>query len=538
MTPRSPSVLPTASERVLTEYARPVVHLRAQFRAGRLGLVFGAGVGRDLGFPDCAELLRRVADGLSAPLAADATDPYRRARLLYEHYSNRECRDVSADDQFTRDDVVRGRWLEQVCDRLYRGAATDPNAVARRSPYLAHFLPLVRALPLAVYFGFDDTLERLLNHDPDRAGAVPERYVSLWRGADQPPPYGGAVYHPDGFLPSRLRDDLPGDAVVLGRADFIDADRDEVLAAYLNERTCLIVGSSLSNPLLRSALEESAARHPGQVHYFVRYVRGADDPPLVRRTDEFEEHFAQFNLVTLFLTGAEIGALAALVGADDGFNAFAAGTTAAQGGRLPLQFVYYLVGASGVGKTTALRHFYSLRPHEEWTAPLPPLMTRDFHKLTADELCQVDDWVDGQWVRKNAALTAAGPGIDVVDRGPLDALAYVADRDLAGRAARALAAARQAGMRVTAGQVIRLYGDDRRVHTQALRAFRSHSLAGTERQQRQLATVYGVPDDDPSALPIDGLSPADIARRVARIIHTGPYRPAPLHDQLARLARS
>src|SRR5882724_10617455 len=44
------------------QYQRPIAHLRAQLKRHRLGLLFGAGASKDIGFPNWTELVDRVAE--------------------------------------------------------------------------------------------------------------------------------------------------------------------------------------------------------------------------------------------------------------------------------------------------------------------------------------------------------------------------------------------------------------------------------------------------------------------------------------------
>jgi len=69
--PTEPLPLPQAGAAVLVEHSRPVAHLRERFRAGRLGLLFGAGISRDLGFPNWPDLLSRIPQGFRIPFTFD-----------------------------------------------------------------------------------------------------------------------------------------------------------------------------------------------------------------------------------------------------------------------------------------------------------------------------------------------------------------------------------------------------------------------------------------------------------------------------------
>ena len=52
----------TLEDRLVKELPRAVVHLRAQRKAGRFGLIFGAGIGIDLGYPQWPDLVSRIAN--------------------------------------------------------------------------------------------------------------------------------------------------------------------------------------------------------------------------------------------------------------------------------------------------------------------------------------------------------------------------------------------------------------------------------------------------------------------------------------------
>jgi len=61
-------------------YARPVAHIRQQIPVGRFCLIFGAGAGYDLGFPQWIGLLDRLGEGLDG--YQDAIDSAENAVIL------------------------------------------------------------------------------------------------------------------------------------------------------------------------------------------------------------------------------------------------------------------------------------------------------------------------------------------------------------------------------------------------------------------------------------------------------------------------
>jgi hypothetical protein len=56
-----PEKLPRTATDLLAHAPRAVAHLRAQLRRKRLGLVFGSGTSKGLGFPDWKGLVRKIA---------------------------------------------------------------------------------------------------------------------------------------------------------------------------------------------------------------------------------------------------------------------------------------------------------------------------------------------------------------------------------------------------------------------------------------------------------------------------------------------
>lgn len=320
--------------------------------------------------------------------------------------------------------------------------------------------------------------------------------------------------------------------------------RYSLLTGYFSERTSLLVGLSLTDPTLQHVLRQTARLHPGHVQYVVKFVR---DPSRLSETQcrvEKDANFSVYNAVTLFLTAEEIAALAVLAGMPPKtFATFVSKSAKRLGRPFHSQFVYYLVGSSGVGKTTALHHFYSLRPHEEWLDPLPEIMTGNFNRYSHEELKKVDEWVDvSQWKRKNRSIATAGTGIDIVDRGPLDSLAYVPEEAQKVRARHAMSNIPSKGIPIVSGHIIRLKGDVERIHAQARRVFRTHDIEGVggiRWQQDHIAAVYAPrgQTESPDEVCIDELTASEVARRIARIIHVLPYRPLDFTKQLKELAR-
>src|SRR3979411_1060176 len=71
--------LTNIEQEVLRTHAKAIVHMRRQHEEKRFGLIFGAGIGQDLGLPRWDELVTRIAqhaqvEGTQAIQGADGLD--------------------------------------------------------------------------------------------------------------------------------------------------------------------------------------------------------------------------------------------------------------------------------------------------------------------------------------------------------------------------------------------------------------------------------------------------------------------------------
>jgi hypothetical protein len=513
--------------------------MRERLACKRFGLVLGAGVSKNLDFPDWKELVGRIARSLAAAtLTHKDENALKRSQLLFQHF-RRQRKSESEDSD-------RIEWKKLVHDCLYdpkgrfaKGHVKDSKSIERikaRDKYLGQFLEVIRKCPLTINYNFDDSIQRLLLDRRDTDS--PSRgYSTIWASNVQLPACGGLIYHPNGFLPYELSEQ-PSDQLAFLQDTFADQLIDSIQGRYalltnhLSQTTCLLIGLSIDDPTLRHVLRHSAQLYPGHVHYFVRYVEAGRMPNDERRDAEFDANFGVYNLLTLNLTDAELSALGRLISlSPDEFEAYVREC------KVKSTFTFYLAGAVGVGKTTALRHLQSLRAHEEWPDPLPREMTVSPKTLRTEDLEMIDRWVDGQLYKKNQRLLLAGCGVDIVDRAPLDAFAFV-DRSHWPKRAEEIIRAVQGdigmGRRLCDGHIVLLIGDPVQIEAQARRVFRDPTREGVEHQQRVLQEIYA---GHPGVTLIDtvGLSPGEVARRIASTVHTKEYTAFPLHDRLVEL---
>jgi hypothetical protein len=534
--------LSVIDKQLLARHARAIVHMRQQIALSRFGLCLGAGVSKGFGFPMWGELIARIArdaavDGaeLIGPQAAPSQSS--RTQVLFQRFRSRHLTGIpealiNADQQR----ATRQAWTELVHRCLYQGIAAEDQALSH--PYVADFLPIVRNAPMTVTYNFDDSLERMISASRSQKERQEGRgYETAWRPSTQFRSTKGVIYHPNGFLPLRLVEGF-SEHLVFSEDSFADqliasmAGHYSILLSHLARTTCLLLGLSLEDATFKHLLRQNARQNPGHYHYYVAYV---DDqkgpPPPEHQAAVVSSNFDVYNLVTLFLRSSEIASLGRLLSAD---KSALADLADAEG--VPLSYCFYLSGAVGAGKTTAVGLFPSLTMYDEWIDPRHPLLVRPFTELTPDETKDVDRWVSAQFRKKNWLLLSDPEGIQVVDRCQLDPLAFVSDEDRPTRAAelRSSIVPNRSKRRIRPGHVIILRGDER---VMAARTQDRHKGATPEyvaRQQQVFDKVY--PADGVTRLDVRELRPHEVVRRIARLIHLDPYSECDLHERLTTVA--
>jgi hypothetical protein len=217
----------------------------------------------------------------------------------------------------------------------------------------------------------------------------------------------------------------------------------------------------------------------------------------------------------LYLTSEEIGALAVLIS----MSLYEFKKHAMEAGVAPKQ-VFYLSGIPGIGKTTVLRHLAGLQTLDEWVEEAHPLLLEPHSKLSEGQRDQLDQWIARQFQLKNQVLRGFNDGIFLVERGPLDPLAFESDDRVSSKAnwyANQLEVER---LPLQAGHVFLLHGDtdvvERRI---AGRQSKTQKAAYLDLLQSQMKSVYGPADDGLSAWESTDWSIEELVKRVATRIY-------------------
>ncbi|WP_043352966.1 SIR2 family protein [Methylobacterium sp. B1] len=527
---------------LLRAHPRAIVHLRERHSARALGLVLGAGVSKAVGFPSWRELVERIArtpDVRGDHLIAAAGDVSETAKtqMLLQHYRTKRLDRLGVPASARTLRKIHGEWRRIVQAALYEGTPGSAAELAAAHPYLSSLVPVVADSPMTITYNFDDTVERLLHlEEPPRENAYGRRFETIWDAALQCRRDVAAIYHPNGYLPSNLLEH-PSEHLVFSEDTFADqliesmAGHHASLLHHLARTTCVFVGLSLQDETLRHLLRQSARINPGQFHYYVSWrspgqTRDPETEKLIR-----DANFDVYNLITLFLEDGEIAALGRLLTASA-----AEFKHAAEEEGVGLRYVYYLTGAIGAGKTTAVSYLGSLLTYEEWTEPRHELLGKPWPELTPAQRDEVDAWILKQFVNKNLALIDKETGIMVVDRPPLDPLSFTASHEVAEKARRMLSAFSPglSHRRIVPGKVIMLEGLAAEFEARVIGRHKESDATLIQDLQDKLRGIY------PGTVGVEtsGHSVHHVVKAVARSIHLDDYRSADLHKRLQDISVS
>jgi len=528
---------------VLRKYARPVVHMRRQHKLKRLALVFGAGISKSFGLPGWSELAKRIAGDRQVKgreileRATSRTSLPFVIELLFQHfrktyYEQQDGRKIPAVEFENR---AAANWQRICAKHLYKRSPRYFSSAVDRHPYLSELLPIIQKTPLTVTYNFDDFVERALcaKKSIDDKSRGFETVTNPWIQFRRE---NGVVYHPNGVIKSELME-LPADKFIFSESSFAQQAVGSVgdasfLVNHFCKNTCLVIGASLEDESLRSTLIWSAETSPGNFHYCVHFLRKRAsltkaDAEAIRRAN-----FNVFNLITLFLTEPEIAALARLI--DDTQVPDDELLDVADEEGVPLVYKYYLTGAIGVGKSETARQLENLSVIDEWLEPRISILAKPWDELTRKERDRADAWIVNQFKLKNDKLRHETLGVFIIDRPPLDPLAFTpanARRAKAKLLLDTICPRQKWG--IVPGAVILFTGDPQDLALRVLLTGRDEYTAERlERMQKDLCGLYrgaGVITID-----IRGMAVRDVTKKVAEMIFFDDYREYQLSKKLRR----
>jgi len=486
-----------------------------------------------------------LVDSLERTLGFDASDSAyqklsmtQRVEILFRSFLHREEVDPTDPGAMA---AAHGHWRELIREHLYK-KAPPPEKLTSRHPFMSAMIKLVLQSPMTVTYNFDSFLEESLTTLPT---AAKEGFTSKYRlpfesisDVTLPQRRSSAIiYHINGYLP-RNPVEVASDHLVFSEGEFSSqlmmamAGRYATVAHHLVNNVFLLIGLSVDDPNLRHQLRTNSIVSPGRVHFIVRHVKEAREPAELTEGENgvAETGFDLYNLYSLYLTSREIGGLCKLIAmtASD----FAELATMAG---IETKLVYYLSGIPGIGKTTILRHMGGLYALDEWVETPHELLARPHNTLSEHQRGKLDQWIAGQFKLKNQVLREFHEGIFIVERGPLDPLAFESQDRIPGKA-------RSYGnwldveyQPLQGGQVVVLHGDteivQRRISNRQSISQNSVYLNGLQGQLRKLYHVDGTIEWRSTEWSIETL-----VRHFSSLVYNEPYGVVDLQNRLLALA--
>ena len=554
--------------RVLETYPRPIVHMRRQFQARRFGLVFGTGLTQHLGIPGWQDLNQKLAQNprvkgeallgrptaetIESLLKTDSIDTICRicgagpeetiiTQRLFEHFRKRQYDSSPPDTHHTvqlNSDIQR-EWRSIIREALYVGAGAadaDPAVLSKKflddHKYLKSIMTLVRHTPLTVTYNFDDILEVVLNGDRPPGKRQSSRGYEATIDIRIPTRREkGVVFHPNGYIP---RNTMEGgyEGIVLSENEFADRMIETMTGQYASllhhysKNTCLFVGLSLKDSILKNVLRQCATVTPGHYHYYVEYYK--DNPPSKpEQTAIRDANFSTYNLITLFLNDDEIVSFGKMVSfgydAEEDVLDHSQFFHYASDLSIPTVYHYYIVGAVGAGKSTVVSHLRDLVTHDEWVEDRLPELAEVWDRLDADEAQQkkkerIDNWIAEQFREKNHILLDEKVGLIVSDRCPLDPLVFTEASEWPQKACFLLSrVCPGADTNLVPGHIILLDDDPEVLDLRVRRTNKKYRAAELKTMQELLKHLYSM--QEVTVVDCRFRSLHDVMKEVGRIVH-------------------
>ena len=536
-------------EDLLKENSKAIVHLRQQFQSGRLGLVFGAGISKDLDFPNWDELV----EGIAFHKDIQGDEIYRNIRewsnttsitqLIFQHFKQRRIKELEKKYPSIayREKRVLSEWREAVYDVLYKNAQIDRKNKIENHPYLKKFIPLINNTEFTVNYNFDDTLEFMLAQTdwnvPRKKGKASQ---AVWNPYMQFRDDTAVIYHPNGYLPGD-RNLHQSEHLVFSEETFSDqliesmSGKLSSLIHLFTKKTCMFVGLSLEDNTLKHLLRQSSSISPGNYHYFIRFTKDKKTLTDDEKAAIFNSNFEVYSLITLFLDNEELAKLSEIIALEKGdFK------TKADIVGVKTKYNYYLVGTVGSGKSTILFHFGNLKQYEEWMDERPHELAKPFSKLSPDEKNRVNAWINNQFYKKNLAILKESEGIHLIDRSPLDPITFIPKEDEKQSRAQSMLISISPGesrYKIEPGQIVFLRSEPGELINRLLAKRKTNWDKKTlQTLQDRTLEIY----DDLQINEIENIGrPIDcVVKSVAKMIFVQDYNSSDLHERLTKIAIS
>jgi hypothetical protein len=173
-----------------------------------------------------------------------------------------------------------------------------------------------------------------------------------------------------------------------------------------------------------------------------------------------------------------------------------------------------------------------LHTHDEWPDFRIPELGKDWEKLSNKQRNKVDKWIAEQFKKKNKVLHDAPDGLHIIDRAPLDPLAFTEKRKSRQKARFLLSkiCEEDGGARIQAGHVILLSNDTKVLQERARANGKEYHADKLDKMQKTLEKIYKSPKV--SIVGTKGKSLERVVKEIGGIIQNPGYEEFNLHRRL------
>lgn len=525
----------------------------------RLGLVLGAGVSADAKIPMWPDLVARLAEASGITPERLALHKKERfpetflAEILYRHHHSDQRKAAASPIDRHHDHRVNWVWRRKIRECLYKDVGTKTfEEITKEHTYLKGLALLVCRAGFAVTLNFDDIVDQAVTaHVEEKLAAAPEAEIAnpeiIYHPKIETRKHAPVIYHINGSLP---REELrrSSEYVILTEDAFADvllspnSQNAEFVINQFAVRTFILVGLSMSDNSLKNILRSSAKRNPANHHFIILHEDENSPRSEEIRSDIFEVNLHVYNLITIFLTTAEIR----------GFIDILNSPTAAQlddallrlGASSTIHRKYYVVGSVASGKSAIVDALRCFTTYEEFGGRTPAVMYQDDTTLSPADQKIVDDYLFPRLITKNQNMTRLNSGIRVMDRALFDLFAFSNNGDPTEIKRKALELKNrmnQYNLLFADGQIIFVRASPEALEERLLK--RGSRKAGEgkvgfepetlEKQERYLKEIYRVGAE--AVLDTSSLSAGEVAKTIARRILLEDYEEFSFSNRLTEI---
>ncbi len=514
--------------KLIKQYYKAIIDMRQKVEDNDLILCFGAGVSNPWGIPNWEKLVKRIASNEQVK-GKDIWDLKlslsSKVQALYEKFKKEQQEHIKSSEDMFWEDHIRYKWMEIIRHELYR-THKEGNL---EHPYLKEYIKIIKKSPVTINYNFDNLIEQCIEKEQNAGEwgtgveTVDKPSISLKKT--------GVIIHPNGFLPESLFDSI-SDHFVFSEKSFQDQLLESIMGRYnpimyfFSRYTTLFIGLSMTDPTLMHLLRQNAIVNPGHFNYYIYFKKNTEQLTKDEMQSIQESYFDTFNLVVLFMDASDIYELGELLNSEQ--NEF---KDLLRGANLKAVYNYYISGAPGTGKTSALNMLKSYKVYSEFDQRNKDLYEDDAN-LSDEQREKLDKWIAQQFrLRNSKIIEDTKLGIQLIDRSPLDPMTYAKDIITHANNLNNEYKRTDSDLDLVSGHIILLSAETKVLHKRLhKRNPNKYSKEWCEIRSHNFENLFD--NKDATRIDTSHKNIAEITKEIAHLIYFDDYRPINLNNYM------